>query len=148
MAIRELTADEIEVLLRSERLVRVAFANAEELFVTTLGYVWRAGRLYGVTSKGRKTAIAASSPRVAFQIDTSLGTGPYGWRSVAGEGFFSWVTDGNEAREAGAAMQGRFSDAPEWWRREQGARMTGGQLRFWSITPTLLTGRHDESPAQ
>jgi len=146
MAVRDLDRNEIRALLTDERLVRVAFSTANELYVITLGYVYHRDALYGVTSDGRKTRIASEQPRVALQVDSSIRTGPFGWSSVTGEGVFGMVADAGEAADATAALQPRFKDAPEWWRYEQAKRFASGILKVWRIRPERLAGRHDRPP--
>jgi nitroimidazol reductase NimA-like FMN-containing flavoprotein (pyridoxamine 5'-phosphate oxidase superfamily) len=143
---REMTEQEIEELLGQERIARVAFSDGAELYVVALGYVWHAGRLWGVSMEGRKSRLAAARSQVAFQIDSTLRAGIYGWQSVAGEGTFEWITDLSEARIAGKALQPTYADAPAWWQGEQAQRFAAGLMRFWRITPSSLAGRYDEPP--
>jgi nitroimidazol reductase NimA-like FMN-containing flavoprotein (pyridoxamine 5'-phosphate oxidase superfamily) len=144
--IRDLSEHEVDSLLVRERLIRVAFASPGAPYVITLGYVWSRGAFWGVTSEGRKSRIAAESPRVGLQVDSSLTTGPFGWFSVVGEGRFAWVDAPTDAQAAGATLQTRFGDAPPWWQQEQASRFASGFLRFWCIQPEVLHGRHDEPP--
>lgn len=147
MAVRSLTAEEIDSVLAQERLVRVAFSDGEELYVVTLGYVWHNRTLYGVSAEGRKSKLAAVRPKVAFQLDSTIRTGPFGWFSVAGEGTFEWVSDLSQARLVAASLQPQFADAPLWWQEEQSQRFAAGLLRYWRIIPSSLSGRHDEPPS-
>jgi nitroimidazol reductase NimA-like FMN-containing flavoprotein (pyridoxamine 5'-phosphate oxidase superfamily) len=82
---RALTDDEIDALLRSERIVRMAFAEGEP-YVVPLGYVWVESALWGTTRRGRKTRMAEGQPRIAFTVDDSSQAVPFAWRCVVGAG--------------------------------------------------------------
>ena len=86
MGFRDLPAEEVSAVLASERVIRVAFDDGEERYLIPLFYVWHEGALHGLTTPGRKTAMASARPRVTFQIDTSARTGEFAWQSVTGEG--------------------------------------------------------------
>ncbi len=81
MAQRELSREEIEQLLREQRIIRVAFSAQGKLYLLPLGYIWLDGALHLMTNAGQKTAMAAASPRVAFQIDNAPEKGMLGCSS-------------------------------------------------------------------
>jgi nitroimidazol reductase NimA-like FMN-containing flavoprotein (pyridoxamine 5'-phosphate oxidase superfamily) len=117
----------------------VAFRDHASLYLIPLGYVWLRSALFGVADVGRKTEIAERNPRVAFQVDTSMQTGLWEWRSVTGEGTFELV-DGAQKGETLSALQPVIAAAPDWWRREQGPRMAAGALVVWRLNPTQFAG--------
>ena len=98
MAFKELSRSEADALLRGERVVRIGFEANGERYLVPLGFVWERGALYAMTTRGRKTRLGAASPKVSFQIDTSVTTGPFSWQSVTGEGTFEIVTGRRGAR--------------------------------------------------
>ena len=63
MAQRELTRDEIELLMREQRTIRVAFSVPGRLYLLPLGYVWLDGALHLMTTAGQKTEMASASGR-------------------------------------------------------------------------------------
>jgi nitroimidazol reductase NimA-like FMN-containing flavoprotein (pyridoxamine 5'-phosphate oxidase superfamily) len=131
--------DEIDALLRSERIVRMAFAEGEP-YVVPLGYVWVESALWGTTRRGRKTRMAESQPRVAFTVDDSSQAIPFAWRSVVGAGHFELV--GVETFEtARSRMAEAFPDNPEWNAREWIEGLADGTSVCWRVRPTELTGR-------
>jgi len=136
----ELSVDEAIEILAGETLVRVAFHDGGAPYLIPLGYVWLDSALFGVADPGRKTRMAASTPTVAFQVDTSAETGVFEWESATGEGTFQVVVDEAEKRQALAALQPVIAEAPGWWRREQATRMAQGALLVWKITPIRLSG--------
>lgn len=143
---RALTDAEIETLLRSERLVRVAFAAGDERYVVPLGYVWVAGALWGTTRRGRKTELATIDPRVAFTIDDSATSTPFEWRSCVGEGSFDVAALDEFVEVAAAGMAKAFPDNPEWNRSEWTAGLADGSSVCWRIRPHMLSGRVPVGP--
>jgi len=137
---QKLTDDEGVQLLARARLVRVAFQDEAAPYLIPLGYVWLHSALYGVTEPGRKTRVAEVNPTVAFQVDTSTDTGLWEWDSVTGEGRFELVTSDAEKRQALSALQPLIGEAPDWWGREQAARIASGALVVWKIVPTSFSG--------
>jgi nitroimidazol reductase NimA-like FMN-containing flavoprotein (pyridoxamine 5'-phosphate oxidase superfamily) len=141
MAHRDLSQGEIEEILMSERVVRIAFCAGRERYLVPLGYVWLDGFICFVSMEGRKTRMASVQPDVAFQVDTSAKTGVFEWRSVTGEGTVDAVTDPAEIARIRPALFGRFPDIPGWMSEEFASRDSAGLLRWFRIRPTLLTGR-------
>ena len=141
MAQRELTREEMEQLLRSQRIVRVAFSAGERLYLLPLGYIWMAGALHLMTSAGQKTEMAASSGRVAFQVDDSAEQGMLAWSSVTGEGEWETVTAATARADIGPALIARFPELLAWANQETTRKEASGALLFARITPLWMTGR-------
>jgi nitroimidazol reductase NimA-like FMN-containing flavoprotein (pyridoxamine 5'-phosphate oxidase superfamily) len=141
MALRELSERETEELLSEQRIVRVAFDAVGERYLVPLGYVWFEGFLCAVTTDGRKTRIARDNPQVSFQLDDSVETGLFSWKSVSGEGTFELVTDPADIDRISPVLFGRFPDIPEWAREEYADKQASGQLVWVRIRPTRMTGR-------
>jgi nitroimidazol reductase NimA-like FMN-containing flavoprotein (pyridoxamine 5'-phosphate oxidase superfamily) len=141
MAQRELTPDEIEHLLRSQRIVRVAFSAPDRLYLLPLGYVWLDAALHLMTSAGQKTEMAAANGRVAFQIDDSAEHGMIAWSSITGEGEWELVTAKTAQVKMGAALIARFPELLSWSNRETARKATSGALQFARIKPIWMTGR-------
>ncbi len=141
MGFRELTAREVELVLEKERIVRIAFSAGGEQFVVPVFYVWYEGALCGLTTPGRKTTMAAENPNVAFQVDSTVTTGPWEWASVAGEGTFEHVEDPWEYGAFAATLQARLGDAPAWAVGMLQARFEELGTYAWRIVPRDLHGR-------
>ncbi len=141
MAQRELTGDEIEQLLREQRIVRVAFFANGMLYLLPLGYIWIDGALHLMTSAGQKTAMAAESPRVAFQIDNAPEKGMLAWSSVTGEGKWEVIRDSEVQRRIAGELIGRFPELREWAVRESAGKQAAAALVFARIKPLWMTGR-------
>src|SRR5262249_16148705 len=119
MPIREMTAAEIADFLSEQRVVRVCFYAFDQLYLIPLDYVWVDGTLCGLGPRGRKITMGQTIPPVAFHIDNHTPTtGPWRWQSVSGQGVFELVVDPKGTERLGAMIQARFSDVPEWFRRE------------------------------
>jgi nitroimidazol reductase NimA-like FMN-containing flavoprotein (pyridoxamine 5'-phosphate oxidase superfamily) len=73
----QLTDDELEEFLRSNRWGRLATANADgEPHITPLGYVYHRGAIYiHALKKGRRARDLAVNPRVAFLVDDGVAPG-------------------------------------------------------------------------
>src|SRR5687768_3365203 len=141
MAQRELKDAEIEGLLRSQRIVRIAFDAFGERYLLPLGYVWREGMLYLMLSAGRKTRMAAANPRVAFQVDDAAETGLLSWSSVTGEGEIAWVEDAAEKSVIRSLLLARFPELAAWGREQAQEKQAAGALLFACLRPIVLTGR-------
>ena len=141
MAFTELSQSEIDRVLADERVVRVAFEADGQRYLVPLGFVCHRGALYAMTTRGRKTRMATSNPRVSFQIDTSASTGPFLWQSVSGEGMFDIVTDPREIETVSPLLVTRFPDMPEWMQTEYAELGRQGHVVFVRIRPSQLAGR-------
>ena len=141
MGFREFDQPEIERVLNEERVVRIAFTATGELYIVPVFYVWHEGSLCGLTTPGRKTAMAAAAPQVAFQVDSTAATGHFTWSSVSGEGEWSVVKDPAEFGPFALAMRQKLSDAPEWASKELNARFAEKGMVPFRIRPTRLSGR-------
>ena len=128
-------------LLQSERIARFVFCAEGELYLIPLGYIWFEGALCGMTDAGRKTQMAAIQSRVTFQLDDSAASGPFGWRSVMGEGDFEIITDPIAIGRLAPVVFERFSDAPSWALSELSAKAEQGKAVFFKVSPSVLAGR-------
>jgi nitroimidazol reductase NimA-like FMN-containing flavoprotein (pyridoxamine 5'-phosphate oxidase superfamily) len=136
----ELSHDEAKEVLASQDLVRVAFPDAPSSYLIPLGYVWVPPDLCGVADEGHKTHLAEMNSTVSFQVDTSIDTGLWEWRSVTGVGNFEIVANAVQKQQVLEALKPVLTQAPEWWLREQGPRMASGELLVWKITPIRISG--------
>ncbi len=141
MGFRDLSSDEIDLVLASERIVRLSFAADGDVFVVPVFYVWKAGGLHGFTTPGRKTTMAAANPLAGFQVDSTVHTGPWEWASVGGQGAFEVLEDPAEAVGFAMELGEKLADAPPWAQRALNDRFeTLGRLA-WRLRPTTLHGR-------
>lgn len=141
MGFRDLTADEIEHVLEKERVVRLGFATDDELYVVPVFFTWFDGALCGLTTPGRKTVMAEGSRAVAFQVDSTVATGPYEWASVSGEGVWEVVTDQAEFGPFAAKLSASLADAPEWATQMLQQRFMRLGMIAWRIRPAVVSGR-------
>lgn len=141
MGVRRLTAEEIELVLEKERVVRVAFFGAEEHFLVPMFYAWAEGALWGLTTPGRKVEMARRNDRVAFQVDSTATTGPWEWASVSGHGRWVELTDPLELAEVAARFYRRLADGPAWAIEALAARFAQRGTVGWRIGPESVDGR-------
>jgi nitroimidazol reductase NimA-like FMN-containing flavoprotein (pyridoxamine 5'-phosphate oxidase superfamily) len=144
--LHQLSPIELEAVLVSQRIIRVAFAAAGERYLVPMFYTWHAGALLGITTPGRKTALAAAEPAVAFQIDTVPETGPWGWTSVTGEGRFEAFSPPGALPDHMARVQARLVDAPAWVQADLGERFARLGIVPWRIQPSVMTGLRHAPP--
>ncbi|MFQ3621388.1 MAG: pyridoxamine 5'-phosphate oxidase family protein [Spirochaetales bacterium] len=99
----------LEDILRSNFMVRVAWASEEGPYVLPLHYGYRSGRLYIHSAQtGRKIELSRLNPRVCFEISDSIQVLPADtpcgfstrYRSLIGMGRIQVVSDVQEKREA------------------------------------------------
>jgi len=141
MGFRDLTADEIELVLAKERVVRLGFATEDEMYVVPVFYTWFDGALCGLTTPGRKTEMADGSRAVAFQVDSTAATGPFEWASVSGEGLWEVVTDQAEFGPFAAQLSASLGDAPAWAAQMLQQRFMRLGMVAWRIRPAVVSGR-------
>jgi nitroimidazol reductase NimA-like FMN-containing flavoprotein (pyridoxamine 5'-phosphate oxidase superfamily) len=141
MGFRDLTAEEIDLVLEKERIIRIAFAADGEQFVVPVFYTWYEGAFCGLTTPGRKTAMAERNANVGFQVDSTVMTGPWEWASVVGQGTFEQVIDPWEYGAFAAILQARLADAPPWAGKMLQARFEALGVYAWRIRPSVLQGR-------
>jgi nitroimidazol reductase NimA-like FMN-containing flavoprotein (pyridoxamine 5'-phosphate oxidase superfamily) len=144
MALRDLTTQEVEMVLRQQRIVSVAFANENDIYLIPLGYVWIDGAIWGTTNQGRKMRMAEENPRVVFQIDNAEEGGPFEWHSVLGEGSFEIVPGKRPMARILPKLASRFADAPAWANKEALAQFARGEIFLFRIRPTSLMGKASE----
>ena len=140
MGFREMQDEEMAHLLVEQRIVRIAFDALGRRYLIPLGYVWIDGCLCGNTIRGRKTEMAKTNAQVSSQIDNSTVTGPWGWRSITGEGTFELIGDPTEIARVSPLLQARFSDGPEWFLKGKMKKAEVGEAVFWRIRPWEMTG--------
>lgn len=144
MGVRSLEPSEIERVLREERVVSIAFSAPGEQHLVPVFFVWHESALYGVTTAGLKTRLAAESSTVAFQVDSSSRTGVWEWESVSGLGTFELVQDHGVIQTFVPRLQEKLADAPAWAifsRPNLVEILPSTGLLPWRITPTRLSGR-------
>ena len=141
MASAALTTREMENLLCSERIIRIAFDADGERYLVPLGYVCLNGAIYCFTSQGKKTRMAGKNPHVSFQIDNAATRNPFEWTSVTGEGEIKIVVDVAESEEVRSLLFNRFHDMPQWAARELAEIGKASSMIWLRIEPKHMTGR-------
>lgn len=141
MGFRDLDPAETEHVLARERVVRLAFHADGEHYLVPVFFTWHEGALCGFTTPGRKTEMAARQPRVAFQVDSTVTTGPWEWASVTGEGDFEMLDDPLEAMTFAPALQQKLADAPDWASQALEERFERLGRVPWRLRPRTMSGR-------
>ncbi len=141
MGVRRLTAEEIELVLGKERVVRVAFFGADGHLLVPMFYLWAEGVFWGLTTPGRKVELARRHDRVAFQVDSTATTGLWEWASVSGHGRWEELADPVELAELAGRFFGRLADGPAWALEALQARFAARGVIGWRIAPEVVDGR-------
>lgn len=141
MTYRELSSDEVELVLEKERVVRISFSADGDSYVVPVFFAWHEGALCGLTTPGRKTRMGERNPVVGFQVDSTVTTGPWEWASVVGQGMFEQVPDPMESGLFAAKLWARMGDAPDWAGAMLRARFDELGIYPWRIIPATMLGR-------
>jgi nitroimidazol reductase NimA-like FMN-containing flavoprotein (pyridoxamine 5'-phosphate oxidase superfamily) len=114
-AIEELSADEIDALLREELVGRIGCHADGETYVVPIIYAYDGAAVYVASRDGRKLRMMRANPAVCFEVDRyERGS----WRSVIAQGRFEPL-EGAEAGRALELLAARFAGRPTE-RRERG----------------------------
>jgi len=135
-----MTPESISAFLGAQRVMRIAFDTNDERYLIPLGYVWLENTFYSMTTRGRKTRMAAVNPKVSFQVDDSCDTRLFTYISVSGEGIFEIVTDAGEIERVILMLASRFPDTPDWAQAESAALWAKGELVLVRVRPHLMSG--------
>jgi uncharacterized protein len=108
--VRDLSRDEIEDFLRSQRIARLGCHAAGETYVVPVIYAYDDGAVVTVTTEGRKVAMLRENPRVCVEVDEYDADGRGSWRSVIASGDAEELS-GDEIEAALAVLRERFARA-------------------------------------
>jgi uncharacterized protein len=133
--IRELPSEEIEALLRSAIVGRIAccghgVAGDGRPYLVPLAYGYDGDAVYAHSGPGRKLDLMRAEPRVTFEVDEAAA--PDRWRSVIAEGTFEEIKDPRQ-REAALAVIYRADGIPD----------LGSQTVVFRIRLTSRSGRYE-----
>ncbi|MES2374252.1 MAG: pyridoxamine 5'-phosphate oxidase family protein [Bacteroidota bacterium] len=101
----ELTNQEIQNILLSQVLGRLACCNGKQPYVVPVTYTYDSDYIYGQTNEGTKLSILRKNPNVCFEVDVM--TDMKNWQSVIVTGKFEEVK-GAEAKIAREILFGRI----------------------------------------
>jgi nitroimidazol reductase NimA-like FMN-containing flavoprotein (pyridoxamine 5'-phosphate oxidase superfamily)/DNA-binding XRE family transcriptional regulator len=95
-----LSPEEIDAVLRRQRLGRLACTVGDRPFVVPINYAYDGANIYAASGFGRKIEAMRRRPLVCFEVDEV--DGPHSWRSVVAEAVYEELT---EERARSAALQ-------------------------------------------
>jgi uncharacterized protein len=125
---RELSRDEIDEFLRTQRIARLGCHADGITYVVPLIYAYEDGAVVAVTTEGRKTAMLSQNPRVCVEVDEYDADGKGSWRSVIAHGTYEELA--GDAIEAGLGLL-----------RERFARTAGRQAEPRQLGPGVVVLR-------
>jgi nitroimidazol reductase NimA-like FMN-containing flavoprotein (pyridoxamine 5'-phosphate oxidase superfamily) len=102
----QLSPDEIEGLLRRQRVGRIAYVIDDQPYIVPVDYAYDGTAVYVASGAGQKIAAMRTRPRVCFEIDDIDQSAI--WRSVVATGMYEELTCECERRAALARI------GPEW----------------------------------
>lgn len=105
---RELSRDEIDEFLRTQRIARLGCHADGVTYVVPLVYAYEDGAVVAVTTEGRKTAMLRENPWVCVEVDEYDADGKGSWRSVIGYGTYEELA-GDAIEPALSLMRERFA---------------------------------------
>jgi nitroimidazol reductase NimA-like FMN-containing flavoprotein (pyridoxamine 5'-phosphate oxidase superfamily) len=138
MMSRALSPEECAALLSSGRYGRLGLSHLDQPYVVPMSFVFSDGKIYlHSRGKGKKVEIAASNPRVCFQID-SLDKNR--WTSVLACGTVRLSSDPKDKKRMFEAfmkkgMQGHGG------KQFQAAELEKMEMTIWEIDIEELSGR-------
>jgi hypothetical protein len=92
----ELTAQQIEDVLRQETVGRIGCHAGGRTYVVPITYAYEGGDVYGHSAEGQKIWMMRANPAVCFEVDRMEDLA--NWRSVIAQGTFEELT--GQAAEA------------------------------------------------
>jgi nitroimidazol reductase NimA-like FMN-containing flavoprotein (pyridoxamine 5'-phosphate oxidase superfamily) len=107
---RELSREEIDEFLRTQRIARLGCYAGGETYVVPLIYAYDGEAVVAVTTEGRKVAMLRENPRVCVEVDEYDRDGRGSWRSVIAQGLFEEV-EGDGIEDALGLLRERFARA-------------------------------------
>lgn len=137
--ILEMSPDEIDEFVLSQKVGRVGCHVDGETYVVPVIFGWDGNCIYVYTTEGKKVDMMRENQRVCFEIDEYLTSG--GWRSVIAQGVFEEL-EGDEALRALQIITERVSS-----NREGGSSRPRGEGRTpvaFRIRTNDVTGRKVE----
>lgn len=134
-----LSRDEIDRLLREQRVGRLACTVDDQPYVVPINYSYDGRHIYAYSSIGRKIEIMRRQPRVCLQVDDVTGSSV--WRSVVIQGQYEEL-DGESERRAALAVL-----APAGSALVSRGLNGASQIVVFRISPTDVTGRFERQKA-
>jgi nitroimidazol reductase NimA-like FMN-containing flavoprotein (pyridoxamine 5'-phosphate oxidase superfamily) len=137
--ILEMSPNEIEEFVLSQRVGRVGCHVGGETYVVPVIFGWDGNCIYVYTTEGKKVDMMRENQRVCFEVDEHLASG--GWRSVIAQGVFEEL-EGDEALRALQIITERVSSN----REAESSRPRGGGRTpvAFRIRTNDVTGRKVE----
>jgi nitroimidazol reductase NimA-like FMN-containing flavoprotein (pyridoxamine 5'-phosphate oxidase superfamily) len=147
----ELSAQEVEELLRSEITGRIGCHADGRTYVVPITYAYEKGYIYCHSAEGLKLRMMRKNPRVCFEVDRVQDIG--NWKSVIATGRFEELS-GREAIAAMDVLISRFGEMaapahPSFLIRSsdaEPARADGRTIVLYRFRLAEKTGRFEKTP--
>lgn len=101
----KLANDQIDYLLRSEKVGRLGCHDSEEVYIVPISFAYKSGNIYIHTTEGKKIDMMRRNPAIVFEIDHIIDL--INWQSAVINGVFEELK-GKEAEEAIRILASKF----------------------------------------
>ncbi len=142
----ELSEEQIDHLLRTERLGRIGCHADGVTYIVPVSYVFDGTSIYGLSAEGMKFRMMRENPHVCFEVEQVERW--YNWRSVIAWGTFEEL-HGPEAERGHQLLRSRLTPLVEFESRtSRGAHppapgVDAAQFVVYRIRLESRTGRYE-----
>jgi hypothetical protein len=138
-AIVELSLEEIDSFLRTQRIARLGCHVEGLTYVVPVIYAFDGESVYAVTTEGQKVAMMRTNPRVCVEVDEYDADGRGSWRSVIAQGAYEELA-GDDVETALALLRERFvRGAATEAQRGLGPGVVAFRVRLAALTGRSVT---------
>jgi nitroimidazol reductase NimA-like FMN-containing flavoprotein (pyridoxamine 5'-phosphate oxidase superfamily) len=92
----ELTRDQIESILSSQALGRLACCVNNQPYIVPITYAYDGKYIYGQSNEGKKLEMMRQNPKVCFEVDMMVSMN--NWKSVVVNGHFEELSEAEAAK--------------------------------------------------
>jgi nitroimidazol reductase NimA-like FMN-containing flavoprotein (pyridoxamine 5'-phosphate oxidase superfamily) len=144
--VRELTREEIDAFLRSQKVGTLAMNDGVNSYAVPLAYFYDGEQIYlTIGGEGRKMAYLSKSKHVCFVVcwtPENFGLQNMSWKSVICDGVIERVTDPDGIRKAVQAGETHLGMPGGAWDKVLEMTLKKPEAsNFWKIKPTAVGGK-------
>ena len=137
----ELNDQEIDLILRKQRVGRIGCHAEGVTYVVPVGYAYDGAAVYGLSAEGMKLRMMRANPRVCFEVEQVEHWA--NWQSVIAWGSFEELT-GSDAENARALLHSVLTPLMEFESKMSASPRTRRRQASRGVTSSLFRIRLDE----
>ena len=134
-----LTPDEIDQVLRSQQVGRLACAADDRPYIVPINYAYDGSFIYACSGAGHKLDVMRRQPNVCFLVDEIAG--PSTWKSVVVHGAYEEILTDRDRRSALTWL------APTGVGPMSRGLSDGNRVVVFRIRPNEISGRFERQDA-